>query len=307
MAQFLVWLHLVGVEGLRLVTMERRKPPSCVHVVVAAYNEDLSWIDLMLPQIPNADLKLYCAADSQSDSRCMPVENLKSEIPTFLKHIIDNYDAGLAPITVFAMGSSGKPEWDFLLCRKLNYAMSYLNTTEKQKHFPGFVTMAHQKPSDLLNFDPKFDITNYRNSGSDRKTFQQCRPSVAPLGAWYQQFINSDVQRAIEIGTSFNSIFAVSAERIRKYPKAVYEGIYDELYKCKGDRATAGHYMERLWKPMFDTNPPHSKVSLEAGEAGPNFCPIIRKLKNDVAAKFNKAEYDPEEWYSTAPSAEHEH
>jgi hypothetical protein len=256
-----------------------------VEFVVAAFTENLSWIDHMLQRVPNSKLTLYCAGPTSHpnrDPRCIQVKNMGDDLPSYLNHIIDNYDSGLAPITLFAMGSAGKKEWHYLLCRKLNYVASKLDTADKQMHFSGFAAMAHRKPTDFEAFDPQFDIFDYRaHTGGPQVA--HCRPSVAPLGKWYKTFVDTDLERAKRIGVMYNDIFAVSAENIRKWPKPTYQSLYDEIYRCNGTRATAGHYIERSLKAMFDTDPPQNK--LHKKKPGPNVCPIIDKLEKNNAAR----------------------
>eukprot|EP00931_Biecheleriopsis_adriatica_P070205 TRINITY_DN43993_c0_g1_i1.p1 TRINITY_DN43993_c0_g1~~TRINITY_DN43993_c0_g1_i1.p1 ORF type:complete len:318 (+),score=34.88 TRINITY_DN43993_c0_g1_i1:74-1027(+) len=256
----------------RETEMERK--PS-IELVVAAYNEDLRWIDPMLARLPGAKLTLYCADEHHQDPRCIPVENVQSECPVYLHHIISKYSQ-LPDITVFAMGSAGKSEWGFLLCRKLNLVISKLDTLEKQSNFTGFATMAHTSPGEFLPFDPDFDLFSYR-SHTGGAADKHCRPSISPLGKWYEHFVDRDIEHAKHAGVLYNDIFAVSAERIRKFRISTYKALHQEHLRCKGVRSTAGHYMERSWKAMYDDG--H-----QAGE-GPNECPAV--IKSFVHGKTN--------------------
>ena len=63
------------------------------------------------------------------------------------------------------MGSVDKSEWNFLLCRKLNYLVSKLQTRKQQQQFledVGYDVMADTTPGKRLAFQPSFSMTKYR-------------------------------------------------------------------------------------------------------------------------------------------------
>ena len=127
---------------------------------------------------------------------------------------------------------------------------------------------------------------------------EECRPSISPFWAWYQQFIDTDLERARRIGVILNDCFAVRAERIRRFPKAFYERIFADLTLCQGTglRAVADSYMERSWKAMFDSDPaesssPDEKNSSSSaaaarlhegwnGRGGVNSCPFREEISS---------------------------
>jgi len=241
-------------------------PGTNVEMVVVAYKEDLSWIDPFLNMVPGMKLKLYCAGGIHPEPRCNPVPNLQDSNPHFLKHIIDNYDR-LPTVTLFTGGSVLHGEWDWLLCKQLHYLVHKVNSAQKRSTF----TYA-AKP--VWRFDPEFDIKVHRAYSGGPKV-QHCRPTVAPFGAWLSKFVIDDLEKAQKSGVGFHNTQAVSADRIRKYPKSVYQSLYDELARCVPQRQTAAHYMERAWKIMLDDDPPSNDPD------GQFQCPAkIKALKN---------------------------
>jgi len=246
------------------------RPPPPVRLVVAAWRENLTFVEPMVRRVPGAEAQIYCAGGHIPDSRCHNIPNYGNENYAYLKHIVDHYDNGLADITVFTLGSVMKKEWGYLLCRKLNYVLSALNSTEKQQHFRGYTTMAHFYPSQRLPFEPTFNISVWR-SHAGSGWVRLCPASARLLQDWYRKFISANLTDAQLKGIQYNSIFAVSRDRIKAWPRQTYEGLLREIERCgTGVPSVAGHFMERSWKAMLDLPP----ASGQAQSAGPNWCPI---------------------------------
>ena len=246
-------------------------PPSkSVELVISAFNENLHFIEPMLAIVgPDVQLKLYCSGDPNLDSRCMAVPNLGGENAVYLHHIVQNYHS-LADITVFSVGSIMRNENNQLLCRKLNYVLSQLRPSQRES-FRNFSTMAHTFPGEFNPFNPAFDIETYASQKWGH--IRLCNASVRPLGAWYQSFVDKDLQHATCVGVLFNDIFAVRADRLRRWPQSTYEALLAEMSRCGDLRSAADHYMERSWKAMLD----------DAGELQPggiNKCPIEGMIRD---------------------------
>lgn len=236
-------LFCVGVNGVAQHDVNLSDGTrSDVEMVVVAYREDLSWIDPFLRVVPGMKLKLYCVGGMHPERRCTPVPNLQDSNPYFLKHIIDNYDR-LANITLFTGGSVLRGEWDWLICKQLNYLVHQVNSANKRSTLTYAV-----KP--VWRVQPEFDIKFFR-AYTGGPVVEHCRPTVAPFGAWFETFVFNDTGTLVKSGTGLHNTQAVSADRIRKYPKSVYQSLYDELARCAPRRATAAHYMERAWTAMW--------------------------------------------------------
>ena len=82
-------------------------------LVVAAYDENVSFIEPVMARLANSMLHLYCKGPLR-DARCHRIRNYDSEHYAFLYHIVHRYDS-LAPVTIFTMGSVLKSEWQSLL------------------------------------------------------------------------------------------------------------------------------------------------------------------------------------------------
>merc|ERR1712194_233367 len=98
-------------------------------------------------------------------------------------------------------------EWRELTCRKLNYVLAKVNTEEKRAKFSGFATMAHDGLNKAHPFFEDFDISAYRGSANGAvlgPKVDHCRPTIAPLGKWYNHFIDADLDKAKRIGVLYN-------------------------------------------------------------------------------------------------------
>mmetsp|Transcript_43501 Transcript_43501/g.117320 ORF Transcript_43501/g.117320 Transcript_43501/m.117320 type:complete len:332 (-) Transcript_43501:30-1025(-) len=276
----ITFLPLLAPALLTGSSREDRGP--LVQVVVAAWRENLTFLEPMLRRVPGAQARIYCAGEHIQDSRCHPITNYGSENYAYLKHIVDHYDKGLAAVTVFTMGSVMKKEWDFLLCRKLNYVLSAVDPTEKQRRFPGYVTMANMAPGQFLPFNDEFDIKTFRAfAGGQARPL--CRASSRPLQKWYQKFVGPNLTRARLAGVQYNGIFAASRGRIKAWPRSVYEGLLHEMERCgPGVPHVAGHYMERAWKAMLDPTVAGGPID----DHGPNECPIKDIIRRSTAVAW---------------------
>merc|ERR1719382_1232101 len=91
-----------------LAYVARAEVAPSVDVVVAHYNEDLTWLDQY--RSPDVRFRVYSkgGAAQQGVSELLP--NVGRESQSYLHHIIKNYDR-LAPWTVFTQGSA--PSWGY--------------------------------------------------------------------------------------------------------------------------------------------------------------------------------------------------
>ena len=132
-----------------------------VQLVVATYDEDLSWIEPTLRTVPRSEAIVYCKGPVQPEARCTArLANWGTENYAYVHHVYKNYD-NLAPITAFAMGSILKSEWQYLLCRKLFGVLGALSSVAKQDALRHFISPRGMH-NHLVPFEPDFNISVYR-------------------------------------------------------------------------------------------------------------------------------------------------
>lgn len=232
-----------------------REPPAPAYVdlVIAAYAENVDFIEEFIERMPRSQVRLYCKGPHMNDTRCSRIANYGAESYGYLSHIVANYHL-LAPITIFTLGSIVNPEWHFLKCKKADYLVSNLQTVADQESFPQFATVGWTSPNDYwqAGFDYGFTLGAYR--ASVRGGVEPlCRAPIQPLGQWYQQMISSDLSRTRSSGVAYNAIFAARREQIQQWPLSTWQRLKSDLERCpEGDPQELDHYMERTWKSMLD-------------------------------------------------------
>mmetsp|Transcript_9913 Transcript_9913/g.30615 ORF Transcript_9913/g.30615 Transcript_9913/m.30615 type:complete len:593 (+) Transcript_9913:41-1819(+) len=223
------------VDGLR------QRPWRMVDVVAVAEKLQPDWAASVIDRMPDSRLRLYCTGDLPVDAPCVQTERVGSEEYAFLKHIVDNYDM-LAEVTIFTpfdiAARSDKQE-------RLESLVQLLDNPFKQDMFRSLVGFKSE-PFQYFPVQPVWD-------GQGRK--EVCGPTVRPFGAWYRRFINTtDLgwKRINCTAAALGNVFAVRADRIRRVPLSVYEGLMREVEHCRGHSSNLiGYYMERSWAALF--------------------------------------------------------
>lgn len=222
-----------------------------VEIVVARYNENLNWTTIY----PFNQFKYIVYNKGNNDNftkdnvkKIINLENVGRECHTYLHHILQNYDNnGLAPITVFTVGSISLPnETDnpykykkmytlckYLLDNKCNHAIIHAESCNLsvQKKFYNFAIdewNSTSKENNLLNNNNKL-----------------IRSQIRPFQNWYNfHFGNLDVK-----WWSYNSIFSLDKHDILSGNKEKYTKIYLNLQR--GENLEEVHFVERAWIALF--------------------------------------------------------
>ena len=225
-------------------------PPTTgtLDLVVAWYNEDLSW--LATTAMPPHTLHIYAKhAGVHPDYSVVPLPNVGRETHTYMHHIVANYDS-LADVTIFTQAGIDSPAYKGLKRKKLEHVLHELPACRLR----GMVCMAHHEPGLKIPFKPEFQISHWTGTSPDNRavtdgTDALTPASVRPLAAWYREFVDEDTSKINRLGMSYNSIFAASAEAIRSHPRSLYKRIRDEL--AVSANPEAGHYVERILLSLF--------------------------------------------------------
>jgi hypothetical protein len=215
-------------------------PTSTLDIVVARYEEDISWLK-NIPENMYNKIIIYNKGDEaefdlpKSEVKRLP--NFGRESHTYLHHVIENYD-NLADITFFVPGSAwtrgDKKE-------RVLRIVDYLKTNRTS------IIIGH-KDDRMINDTYNFSIDTWTvtNEENRRKNPESAlTPSVdRPLRSWFDKRFNGDSLNCV----SFTGIVAVSRDDIRKRPKEFYEGLYKEHAYTNPEVV---HYSERVWKHIF--------------------------------------------------------
>ena len=207
-----------------------------VHLVVARYMEPVDWL-AALPRDLVKDITMYNKGDPIESVpngvivRTLP--NLGYEGHTYLTFITENYN-NLPDYTIFVPGSTWKA------AHKLKAFLQLLIEFRKQ---PRSLIRGFFPPQDL-EFLKSFTLDSYVVSNTDNRVANPTSEVVPaedrPLGVWLSKRMPG---QEIEI-ESYNGVFIVSREDLRKSPKLFYEGLLQELQVPNPEVI---HYMERVW------------------------------------------------------------
>jgi hypothetical protein len=213
-----------------------------VEIVVARYNEDLSW--LKYHPFNKFDTIIYNKGTNNrfyKPEKLKYIENLENVGKcdhTYLYHIIKNYNK-LADITIFLPGSCNM-DW------KLKKAKRMIRQIHKNNRA---VILYNENMENVLDkiynfyldfYENAFEINRIGNSTSD---FEPSK--IRPFGKWYKYHF-SDIRLKY---VTYGGIFSVAKEDIHNNPPYFYQDFLDEI--SNSSNPEVGHYIERSWYSIF--------------------------------------------------------
>jgi hypothetical protein len=68
---------------------------------------------------------------------------------------------------------------------------------------------------------------------------------------WACSRLGVDAKILHQCGASQSGVFVVGSERLRSYPKLVYDSLVEEYEAYSTTGGLMGHYMERMYRSMF--------------------------------------------------------
>ncbi len=215
--------------------MTRIPPP--VELVVARYQEDISWVDSFAYPAMVYDK----SGQSQRGAVCLP--NVGREAHTYLTHIVNNYDT-LAGLTVFVQGNPF-----FHLCEDGQAGPELLSEKIAQA-WEGKVPF-----QGLAWFRLKCDQLGRPHSMSDPAKMGQWAGwgRDIPVGELFTKLFGAVLPEKI-VARGVTGNFMVTAKRIRTRPRDFYQYALAIIEGDPEDELNTGHAMERLWQFMFNGN-----------------------------------------------------
>lgn len=240
-------------------------------IVVAVYKETLEWLEKLRPMIRT--VYVYCRDPYRSvidlgiptgitvEYHVLP--NYGRESAVYLFHMMRIFDSPekFRNDTLFTMGLTIAPgqvhpqKWETLLriCHRMFPDLPLENPGAAESSDP------YGQTADKL----AFFVANYHMNGNPMNVdfhtprTHPCQPAVMrPYCAWYSAFVEPVCRKSLCNETLQRlkyhaAVFAVSPDQILKYPRAWYEELYRQSQA--GVSPEVGHYMERMWKIVFDT------------------------------------------------------
>jgi hypothetical protein len=213
-----------------------------VEVVVARYNEKLTWIK----EYPfnHFNYIVYNKGDNNNfeKSNVKQIINLPNVgrcDHTYLYHIITNYNK-LSDVVVFFTGSINMPH-------KKNKAKKILENIIKSgynnSYFIGsyYNNVKYRLNNFLINHYRCNDPQNYIKNSEN--ILHKCK--IRPYGNWYQYFFGNICVHLV----SYGGIFSVDKREIIQHPITRYQRLIETVNK--NSNPEAGHYIERSWTAIF--------------------------------------------------------
>jgi hypothetical protein len=211
-------------------------------IIIARYNEDLSWIDES--PFNRHPIIIYNKGDeinikNENIKKIVNLPNIGRETHTFLYHIIENYD-NLSDVTIFLVGS-------IKLSNKYERSIKMIETVEKTNK-TYLSCLVHDKEE--IKKEYNFKLDSYRISDENnlkKNNNDKLEPSsIRPFGKWFDAvFVNEEKNNCFV----FNSILSVSRKNILQKPKSYYENILNQVNT--GENLETVHYVERSWYAIF--------------------------------------------------------
>lgn len=204
-------------------------------VVIARYDEDLSWVK---PIAANAhvynkgreDDAVLDDLDRTSFASWNMLPNIGREGDTYLHHIINRYERTPSDmITIFLQGKID----DHIRGDPLSFVRACIMQASKALvSVPPYSLQAHYGFRHKTYFGKNLDISPH-----------------GPFGEWFEKFVSKPFPAPGQPMPFYqNGLFAVSWKRIRGRPVGYYQRIKDTI---SSEDPETGHYLERSWAYIF--------------------------------------------------------
>jgi len=213
-----------------------------VEIVIARYNEDLSWInDFPFNQF---EYIIYNKGDNENFvknniKKIITLPNVGMCDHTYLYHIVNNYNS-LANITVFLPGSVYLPN-------KINIAKSILNnilnSNFENAYFIGTYYDSVKNKFNNFTLDYHKCECMENNIKNDDTKLLNCK--IRPYGKWYDYFFGNTPAHWV----AMDGVFSVDKKDIIQHPIERYNKLLHTInihYNHEGS-----HYIERSWGVIF--------------------------------------------------------
>ena len=255
-----------------------------VELVVAAYDEDLSWLR-MYANISTVYVKgklVYGDGLGPASTLVRTLPNVGRETHTYLHHIVENYNE-LADVTVFTQGMApmrgyqghrlggghmhcGVTLHDFILSPSTLFVFTEMLSLDKVFHgvragYDSRIPCQHNRSSAI--FPPTcYNARQIQGTGSldfiMRRIAKTCSlqtnntQDCTVLGFW-RRFIKLPLPPMLVTWYSQGAVFAVTRDDIRKRPRSEYEQLL--ALASKSADPFVGYLMEWFWYHLLTSNP----------------------------------------------------
>ena len=213
-----------------------------VEIVVARYNENLSWLN----EYPFNQFEYIVYNKGDNDNfvktnvkNIIKLQNVGMCDHTYLYHIITNYD-NLSNIVVFLPGSIHIPY-------KKYKATTILYNIIKSNYTKAYFIGSYYKS--VKNSFKNFTINNHKcacqenYNKNNKSALLKCK--IRPYGNWYSYFFGDEPGHMVQFGGTFS----LDKRDIIQHPIDRYQKLIQTVNFHSNHEAS--HYMERSWGVIF--------------------------------------------------------
>ena len=218
---------------------------SNIMMVIARYNEDLSW--LKIDPFINYKSIVYNKGindnfEKYNVNKVINLKNVGRCDHTYLYHIINNYD-NLDDITIFLPGSVNMKDKMLNATRLFNM----INKSDKMNLRSIFIATINSNNIKEELYD--FQLTEWVASDKSNITINNESKlelaQIRPFGKWYEdKFHNIVIHHA-----TYGGILCIAKNHILQHSKEYYMNFIKELENSSNPEV--GHYIERSWEAIF--------------------------------------------------------
>jgi hypothetical protein len=226
-----------------------------MELVVARYEEDLSWLSNVPPQIRVTVYDKCEDGSTPAAPRTLPLPNIGREAHTYLHHIAMRYET-LAPLTIFCQGKPFDHAFDF--------HKTLRELADGKMKVEDFLWLGHFADTD----SPNGILFRNWSKNPARETLE--------INAFHRALFGCDGPP--EYPFFGGAQFVVVREKIRERPKIFYEN----ALQISMQFPHAAHCFERTWDRIF--NAQKQTAERMNGEKTRYFKPV-RRLKKLSAIK----------------------
>ncbi len=237
---------------------------SNIEFVIARYNEDVDF--LLHGEFKNKTIYLYNKGLSIKNPSILNAKNIKIiKLPnvgkcdhTYLYHIVNNYN-NLADIIIFLPASYNYMDYKRDVANKI-----ISKTIENNNSYFQAKRLKKSNFKELYNFKINKWKTSFKKNQlliNKNKNYNMVLSDIRPYGKWFKKVIDINDKNNINIYKCnyviYCGIFSIKKNNLKKYSKELYQNLLS--YVDKDINPEAGHYIERIWGPLFY---PFSKENL---------------------------------------------
>ena len=213
-----------------------------LEVVIARYEEDLSWVKEEIPSSLYSMLYIYNKGSNFTNfeipkSKVITLPNVGRESHTYLTHVVKHYDT-LPDLTLFLPGSCKTNE------EKTNQFHTLLEHLKTNTTSAIICVNDPDHVNEVNNFSiDYYEATSPENSQKNPQA--HIEPSKErPMHKWFYKHFGNEKVNCV----SYKGIILASRTDIKKRPKEFYQNLIKEL---SSPNPEVVHYTERTWKHIF--------------------------------------------------------